>query len=79
VHPVPVSVHVTPALFESFATVAENVAVFPGSTLLLAGPWIVIVVGPDPPHPARPAANETLNSTRTPLRERTTPIRLPII
>jgi hypothetical protein len=79
VHPVPVSVHVTPAPFLSFATVAVNVAVFPGSTLLLAGPWIVIVVGPAPPHPARPAANETLNNATTLFRERTTPIRLPTI
>ena len=79
VHPVPVSVHVTPALFESFATVAVNVTAFPGSTLLLAGPWIVIVFGPDPPHPARPAANETLNNTTTLLRVRTRLIRLPII
>jgi hypothetical protein len=49
VHPAPDRLHVTPALFESFATVAVNIAASPGSTLLLAGPLIVIAVGLDPP------------------------------
>jgi hypothetical protein len=38
VHPVPLTVHVTPAFVESFWTAAVKLAESPGSTLLLAGP-----------------------------------------
>lgn len=77
----PVSVHVTPALFESPVTVAVNVAESPGSTFALAGPWIVTAVGPElPPHPTTPPVkSKKLNTTKTALRERSKLLHLPIM
>lgn len=79
-HPVPVSVHVTPALFVSLATVAENVAESPGSTFALAGPWILIAVGPEPPpHPTTPVNPAKPTNTTTAVTDRVKRLRLVII
>jgi hypothetical protein len=44
-HPVPLKVHITPALVASFVTDAVRLAELLGSTLVLEGPWIVTPVG----------------------------------
>jgi hypothetical protein len=75
VHPVPLSVHVTPALFESSVTVAVKLAELPGSTFPLVGPWMLIAVGlagsdDEFPHPRRPVNSEKLKRQSTTLRKR---------